>query len=286
MIAVAAAAGDAQARPQPSVVARWTRDVAAAAVTAPIAASLGGVEVAAPRPGWLFSGERAPLWAPVASLLLPGSGQLVMRQPRGVAYVAAEVYEMIQLVVARRDRSRSRNEFKRIARDVARRAFGGVADGSWPYYEALTEVVESGKYSQSATILVPETDTSTFNGKQWEAARNLYFLDPNAPPPPNDPRYQQAIRRYDSTAVRDAFRWSWRDQQLFWDVYRSEVAAKNRATRRMNTARGLILATHLVSSIDAVGSVRLRRTIGPRGEARIEAAVPWEPFGLGPRWPR
>jgi hypothetical protein len=223
--------------------------------------------------------RRAVVWSPVASLVVPGTGQLAMWQPHGVAYLAAEVYEWLQYAESRRDRNRSRDEFREIAL-VARRPFGGAANGPWSYYERVEERVASGMYNATpGQPLTPETDTSTFNGKLWEKAQNLFFI-PGAPEPARtDPRFQSALAFYDSAAVKDGFLWSWRDDQLTWDVYKSAVARKNQATRNMRMAGGIIMANHLLSAIDALATVRLRSSVGPRGDQRIEAVVPWAPLG-------
>lgn len=224
--------------------------------------------------------RRAPLWAPVASGILPGSGQLAMREPHGAAYLAAEVYAWIQFAEGRRDRDRFRDEFRRLAREVARRDFGGAADGPWSYYESLTEVASSGRYNASnGPTLVPETDTATFNGQQWQKARELFFGGRDVATPTTDPRYAQAIAFYDSTAVHEGYRWSWIGQQLSWTSYKDAIARKNQATRHMNRVLGIVLANHLVSSIDALATVRVRRSVGPDGSTRYEAIVPWAPFG-------
>ena len=78
------------------------------ATTAPVRwpATLSGTS-AAPAPGT----SRAPWWAPIASVLVPGTGQAMLGQERGVAYLVAEGYLLIQVLGAQRDVSRGIREY-------------------------------------------------------------------------------------------------------------------------------------------------------------------------------
>ena len=225
----------------------------------------------------------APKWAPVASLVMPGAGQAALRQTRGVAYVAAEAYAWVQALEFRREANRSRAEYRRSATNVARAPFGATRDTSWAYYEALEERIESGRYNATpGGPLTPETDTSTYNGNTWYQLRALYW-DPETQIPTADPRYQRALRDYEVRAVKDDFRWSWRNRQIEWDVYKNDIARENQLSRDVTMTLVVIGANHLVSAIDALASVRLREFRGPQGEQRIEATVPWPRFGRRPR---
>jgi hypothetical protein len=224
----------------------------------------------------------APSWAPVASLVLPGAGQAALRQTRGVAYLAAEAYAWVQAIEYRREANRRRADYHRTAREVARAPFGATRDTSWAYYETLEERIESGRYSLTPGSVTPETDTSTYNGLVWFHARALYW-DPNTPLPPSDPRYQKALAEYEARAVKPDFAWSWRDQQLQWDIYKADIARENQLSRDLTVTLVVIGANHLVSAIDALASVRLRQSRGPSGESRIEATVPWPALGHRPR---
>jgi hypothetical protein len=221
----------------------------------------------------------APIWAPIASLVLPGAGQAALRQTRGVAYLAAEAYAWVQAIEYRREANRRRADYHRTAREVARAPFGATRDTSWAYYETLEERIESGRYNLTpGGPLTPETDTATYNGLVWYNARAL-FWDPNTPLPPSDPRYQRALAEYEVRAVKPDFAWSWRDQQLQWDIYKADIARENQLSRDLTVTLVVIGANHLVSAIDALASVRLREARGPSGESRIEATVPWPTLG-------
>jgi hypothetical protein len=225
----------------------------------------------------------APLWAPLASLIVPGTGQAAMRQTRGVAYVAAEAYAWVQYFEFRGELGRRRSGFRRLAREVARAPFGVVRDTGWKYYEDLYDRASSGRYNTTpGAALTPETDTSTFNGNQWYQLRLLYFDFPEQELAPSDPRYQRALADYTLRAYKDEFRWSWLPQQLQYQNYKADVERKNQLERDMTMTLVVIGANHLVSAIDALGSVRLRRSRGPAGQSRIEATVPWAPFGRPP----
>jgi hypothetical protein len=206
--------------------------------------------------------KRAPWWAPVASAVIPGSGQLALGQQRSVAYAVAEAYIIIQALSAQRDADRQRAQYQTLAADVARAQFGGSRPiGPWvTYYEPMEKYLESGAYSlvRGATV-VPETDESTYNGARWLLARQTFWRDASMPPATTSPEYARALAAYVKDAVTDEYRWSWRDAQLQWDVYRQIIASKNRSYQRANNYVGLVVANHLVSMVDAYVSVRIRR---------------------------
>lgn len=239
------------------------------------------VSLGAGRTDATVAARRAPAWAPIASLVLPGAGQLAMRQPRGAAYFGLEIYEWIQLLESTRDAHRQRDEYRRIAREVARRGVDGPRpDGSWPYYEAMEEYVESGRFDLGgAAGIVPEPDETTFNGALWRKAREIYWIDADAPPPRTDATYQRALDLYTEQAVRDEFAWTWRNAEISRTDYKNTIAHYNLTTSDIRTTLGIILANHLVSGIDAFAAVRIRRARDAAGAQRIDVSVPLEVFG-------
>jgi hypothetical protein len=256
------AAAGVPRRPRPAIAAMHTRRDTTTASE--------GVRAARP----------APLWAPLASLAVPGAGQIALRQPRAAAYLGLEVFEWIQLLESRREAHRLRGEYRRLAREVARNPFGGARpDGSWPYYEAMEEYAASGAFSVSAGDIVPEPDETTFNGVLWRKARTLYWIDADQAPPRSDPSFQRALDWYTRQAIRDEFAWTWRNAEISRADYQATIGHYNGATRDVRAALGIILANHLVSGIDAFAAVRLRRDRGPSGEQRIDVTVPLEVFG-------
>jgi len=60
---------------------------------------------------------------PLASLLVPGTGQLLAHQDRGAVYLAAEVYLVSRFVQLDREAVREANRLKKLAFDIARRPY-------------------------------------------------------------------------------------------------------------------------------------------------------------------
>lgn len=232
-------------------------------------AGLGQVARAGSRPGEGLS----PWYAPLMSAVLPGAGQGLLRQQRGVAYVAAESYLILQALQSQRDASREKREYREIARTVARAGVqGDRPDGPWSYYERMQRVLESGAYNQTPGAgFTPESDPETFNGSIWLLARETYWRDPNNAPEANSPEYQRAINFYRSRAATEPFLWSWRDAQLQQDLFRQTIARSNESSRRARQMVGLVLANHALSLVDAYVSVRLRvfGTDPASGEQRV-----------------
>ncbi|WP_411281803.1 hypothetical protein [Gemmatimonas sp.] len=205
--------------------------------------------------------QRAPWWAPVISGVVPGSGQFMMGQQRGVGYLVAEGYLLLQQVRARRDANRDRDAYRALAFNVARQPFGGERPrGSWDYYESMEKFLESGAFDRDPGGAVdPETDETTYNGARWLLARETYWVNADVAPARSSPEYQRALAFYQSRAVPTAYQWSWRDAQLEKDVYGQTIASANRSVQRAVNYVGLVGANHLVSLIDAYVSVRVRR---------------------------
>jgi hypothetical protein len=192
---------------------------------------------------------------------VPGAGQFVLGQQRSVGYLVAEGYLLLQQIRARRDANRERDAYRTLAFEVARSPFGGERPrGSWSYYESMEQYLESGAFDRvPGGALDPETDETTYNGARWLLARETYWLNPAVPPAVGSPEYQRALAFYQSRAVPDAYRWSWRDARLQQDVYAQTIASANRGVQRAVNYAGLVGANHIVSLIDAYVSVRIRR---------------------------
>lgn len=216
--------------------------------------------------------QRAPLLAPLASLVLPGSGQILMRQQRAVGYLAAEGFFWLEAIRARKDINRGRADFRQIAADVARSSFGSTRPpGDWDYYETLEDKDASGQYDLAiGGKFTPEPDESTYNGQRWLQARATYWVDPSVAPAEGSTQYQQAIAFYQARAVSSSYRWSWIDHQLEKDLYKQTIKDANSSRQRYVSTIGLVAANHLVSMVDAYISMRLRRFGGAGLAARIE----------------
>lgn len=222
-------------------------------------------------------------WTPFASAALPGSGQAVLRQARAVPYLAIEAFAWSQYLSERREGRARRNDYVELARVVARAFFSETLPaGDFEYYERMEQFVESGVFDLApGGTLQPELDVSTFNGATWLLARQTFWEDPDIPPPVASSAYQDALDFYSRRAVRPEFRWSWRNAQLEQDLFRRTIERSNDAFRSSSALLGLILANHALSAVDAFVTLRLRRGLQGRGDAgyRVEASVPWAPFG-------
>jgi hypothetical protein len=204
--------------------------------------------------------ERARLWLPpVASLVLPGSGQLLIGRDRGMVYLAAEAFVLSRFLQLRHDAHRGADRYRTLAYDVARRGFAATRrDTVFEYYETMEKFTASGEFdSDPGPGLAPEDDPTTFNGSMWLLARRTFWSDPNTPPPPTSPEYQLALQFYRNHAVGPDFRWSWRDAPLEQQEFRATIRSSDIAYRRAQNQLGLLLANHLVSAIDALISSRL-----------------------------
>ena len=228
---------------------------------------------------------RVSWWTPLASAALPGSGQLLLRQDRFVAYAAVEAYAWLRYAADLREGRRQRTAYRALADEVARAFFADAKPrGSFDYYERMEAFVESGVYDRfPGGALEPELDANTFNGSLWLLARRTYWSDPDDPPEPESEAYQRAIEFYRSRAVRPEFRWSWRNAQLEQDVFRRTIDRSNDAFRRSVTDLGIVLANHVLSTVDAFVSVRLIQRDARAGSSfGVAAELPWAPFGHPP----
>lgn len=226
--------------------------------------------------------ERGSLWwTPLASAVIPGSGQARLAQDRFVGYLALETYSWARYAVDLREGRRQRNRYRALARDVARAAFPGPKpSGNFDYYERMELFVESGVFDLNpGGVLQPEVDTTTFNGSLWLLARRTFWEDPDVPPPPESVGYRQAIELYTARAARPEFQWSWRNAQLEHDVFRRTIDLSNEAIRRSILDLSVILANHALSTVDAFITLRLRQRRQPTHGYSAEIGIPWAPFG-------
>jgi hypothetical protein len=249
---------------------------AAAAPAAPAAAQRLASDSAPPRRAWL---------RPAASLLLPGSGQLLAHQDRGALYLATEIYVLSQFLRLNRVAKDEAGRFRDLAFVVARRPFGPtLRDTTFEYFEQMERFTASGAFSLgSGSTIVPETDPATYNGAVWLLARRTFWDDPDTPPPPGSQAYVSALTFYVSRAIGPHFQWSWRDASLEQQEFRLAIHTSDDAFRRAQGQLGLLLANHLVSAVDALVSSRLsaaaRRPaelttiLGPQGQAALQLRI-------------
>lgn len=203
-------------------------------------------------------------YAPLASLVLPGGGQYLLGDNRFVAYGAVEVVSWFLYGKDRQDQRRQEALFKDLARQVARAHFSATfPDAPWAYYEQMRDWLESGAYSQSATTLVPETDTLTYNGYKWQLALRT-----------NETR-AAALDQYEQVAVKPDFQWSWRNAQEQWDVYKRNTDSRNDANRAAIRELSIIAANHILSMVDAFATIRLSVQATADGRTAVGASLRW-----------
>ncbi len=207
---------------------------------------------------------KIPVWQrpwvrPLASLVIPGAGQLLDGRGRGLVYIAAEVWFVARALALSAEGRRERDAFITLGYDVARAQFAPTRlDGPWEYYEAMSHWVESGAYSLAASGPVqPETDTLTYNGAMWLLARRNYLANPDSIPPSSDPSYQAALAFYQQRAFGAAYRWSWRNARIEMDTYAHSIRNSDNDFRNATTYAGAILLNHLASAVDAFITTRV-----------------------------
>jgi len=210
---------------------------------------------------------KAKLYSPLASLVVPGAGQLVLGDNRFVGYAAVEIVGWFLYAKDRQDQARQESAFKDLARQVARAHFSSVfPDAPWAYYEQLRDWQESGVYSQSGAALEPETDTLTYNGYKWQLAlRTTETRD-------------EALAQYRQVAVRPEFQWSWQNAREQWTLYKNTTDDRNDANRAAVRMLSLVAANHILSMIDAFATFRLSVQPAPSGAGdgfRIGASLRW-----------
>ncbi len=215
-------------------------------------------------------------WVPLSSAVVPGSGQLRLGQNRFIAYLAVETWAVVGYLNGEAAARHERSRYLALARDVARAfVLGNDQVGNWNYYESLEKHIESGVFDRTpgTGAFSPETDTATFNGAVWLRARQLSrWADPNVEPPKASPEYTAAVTYYTQHAVADAFRWTWRNAQLEWDAYKQSIRRRNDASREAGNYLGILAANHLLSTVDAFITIRLRGGLGATRRGLILSA--------------
>jgi hypothetical protein len=163
---------------------------------------------------------------------------------------------------------------------VARAPFSAERPiGDFEYYERMAHFTESGTFDAvPGGLLDPESDTTTYNGTMWLLARRTYWSNVDDPPDTASVEWKSAISFYQRRAYDDRFRWSWRDAPLQQSDFRRLIGQSNDLHRRALQDLGIVIANHVLSTVDAYVTVRLRRTsTGPDGSG-------WELVGSLPMW--
>jgi len=205
----------------------------------------------------------------------------MLDQNRFLPYLALEAYAWVKYMADSREGAKQRDGYRRLARLVARSQFSNTAPtGNWEYYERMEHYVESGVYDAiPGGTIQPEPDTTTYNGSVWLLARQTYWEDPSIAPDPASDAYVKAIAFYAQRAVTPNYRWSWRDAQLEQDLFRRTIARSNDYYRRAAQDLAVVIANHVLSTVDSYVTVRLRNRRGLTGRTAPGGAV--GPAGAG-----
>ncbi len=231
---------------------------------------------------YLSDSSRAPWVRPVASLAVPGAGQLMGGSDRAALYLVAEAFFLTRYLSLQHDAAQGADQYRDLAFKVARGGFAPeIRDTVFDYFEAMGKYIESGPFDTDAgPALVPPADEQTFNGRIWLLARQTFFPKPDSVPDPGSPAYAAALNFYRRRAVGPDFQWSWRSAAIEQDLFRQTIRSSDEAFRRARQQLGLLLANHLLSAIDALVSSRLQHRGSAKGlKARLWiGAHPGGPF--------
>ena len=214
---------------------------------------------------------RARLWLPpLASLVVPGSGQLITGRDRGLVYIAAEVFLLSRYIQLLHDGHHGSDRYRELAFTVAQRGFTTTRrDTVFEYYETLERFQASGAYDRNpGGTFTPESDPNTYNGTVWLLAQRTFWPDPAHPPAPGTQPYFDADTFYRAHAIGPNYQWSWQGSPLQLEEYRATIRASDDAFRSAQNQLGLLLANHLASAIDALISSRL--SAGLRRPANLQ----------------
>lgn len=246
--------------------------------------AFGGGARAVQRDQWLVSvplppisqqakASRRPVWVPpVASLVLPGTGQVMQGHSRAVAYIAVEAWLWGRYATSLGDANFERNRYVDLAFTAARADFQPtIRDTVFQYFETVGKFAESGLFdTDPGPGFKPPTDPQSYNGSIWILALETFLPAGVGPPDENSPEYQRALEFYRARAVGPNFLWSWRDTPEQFQQYKDAVSDSDNAFKRSSQTLGFLLANHILSAFDAYVSQRLAQTGAP---ARIETAV-------------
>jgi len=212
---------------------------------------------------------------PLASLIIPGMGQLMAHQDRGAVYIAAEVYLLSRYLQLDHEAIVEARRFQSLAFDVARQSFAPMRrDTIFEYFEQMERFAESGRYdADTGPAFIPESDPATYNGSVWLLARRTFWADPNIPPDPTSLQYWKALQFYQARAVGPNFLWSWRNHSLEHEVFKDYISRSDNAFRRAQNQVGLLLANHVLSAVDALISARMSAAAGRAAEMRTSVGL-------------
>lgn len=214
-------------------------------------------------------------WSVALSAILPGSGQAVVGSSRAVPFLAIEAFAWTSFVRHSLQYRRRRDGYRDLAANVARAEFTSVRPhGDFAYYERMTHYQVSGRYDLVAGGgIEPETDTTTYNGAVWLLARRTYWRDPSIAPDTSSSDWVRAVTFYRERAYDQLYRWSWANAPREYAAFLSLIDRSNDANRHAMLDLGVVIANHVLSTVDAYITLRLRRD-PQRREFAIEGQIP------------
>ena len=212
-----------------------------------------------------------------ASLVLPGTGQLLLGQGRWILYAGLELVGWLVHLDRRRAGHRFRTEYRDVAWMVARSgAPQPRREGDWEYYERLGSWSRSGSWDSDPERggVQPEPDPDTFNGATWALARDIY-LPLGAEE--GHPAYAKALEYYEKRAYPTELLWDWTGKEASLEEYRELINRSDEALRTATVVLGAVVANHLLSAVDAFVSSHL-----PAGGGSVSAGAGLRAGAQGP----
>jgi hypothetical protein len=237
----------------------------------PVPILRSGPRRAWPQPSAPQAAATNPGVVTAASLILPGSGQLLLSQRRWPIYAAIEAVAWLWHLDRRREGRHLRVAYRDLAWVVAR---GGSPeprrDGDWEYYERLEHWLASGRFDADAARsgVQPETDVRTFNGSVWELAQDIFLP---AGEGEGTPSHARALEYYQERAYPPALLWDWTGEEDRLELYRDMIDESDRQLRTATVVLGAVVANHLFSAADAFVSARLARQSPVTAAAVLQA---------------
>lgn len=218
-------------------------------------------------------------WAIAASALLPGIGQAFLGNNRALPYLAVEAFAWTSYLSHSLEYRRHRDGYRGLASRVARAPFSSIRpNGRFEYYEHMTHYLEAGRFDVVAGGGIdPETDSATFNGAVWQLARRTYWSNPEVLPDTLSTEWQRAVAFYRARAYDQLYRWSWTNAPQEYAAFIALIRESNDANRRAMTDLGVVIANHVLSTVDAYITIRITRDTR-RQSVGLEASLPFSTF--------
>jgi len=221
-------------------------------------------------------------WAIAASALLPGTGQAILGNNRALPYLAVEAFAWTGYLNHSLEYRRHRDGYRTLASRVARAPFSAFRpNGSFEYYERMTHYLEAGRFDVVAGGGIdPETDSTTFNGAVWQLARRTYWSNPAVAPDTSSAEWQRAVAFYRARAYDQLYRWSWTNAPREYAAFIALIGESNDANRSAMTDLGVVIANHVLSTVDAYITIRVTRDTR-RQVFGVEGSLPFATFRFG-----